>query len=107
MGDQTEPLLDSVPDTFGNESSSSSFPRDDQEAAVVADDGTNAIDPAIRCTLDEGESQHSGARKATVRFNFATCSTKGKGDSLIPFLMYHVDSKIVSLLTSSSSIHVC
>ena len=65
MGDQTEPLLDAVPDPFGNESS---FPRDDQEAAVVADDGTNTIDPAIRCTLDEGESQHLGARKATVRF---------------------------------------
>lgn len=74
MGDHTKPLLDGVPDTFGNESSSS-FPRDDQEAAVV-DDGANTIDPAIRCTLDEGESQHSGARKATVRFTFVLQKAK-------------------------------
>lgn len=78
MGGETEPLLDGVPDTFGNESS---FPGDDPEAAAI-DHGTNLIDPVIRCTLDEGESQHSGARKATVRIPCATCSEVG--DTLIP-----------------------
>lgn len=101
MGDKTEPLLDGVPDSSGLES----VRRDDEEVGDVDAHVDSAIDPVIRCTLDEGEvSQSATTRNATVRFFFATNLTCR---AISCRCVCHVDSKTVAVLTPGSSVHVC